>query len=115
MPKSATRVEPSAVRSRFSGLMSRCTTPCRWAYSSARAASAAIRSAASTGSCLSRLQTVAERLSLHVGHGEPELPRRLARVVDGEDVGMLEPRGEPDLPLEALGAEAWRRDRGGGP
>ena len=50
-------------------------------------------------------QTVAERLSLHEGHGEPELSRRLARVVDGEDVGMLEPGGEPDLPLEALGAE----------
>ena len=31
MPKSATSVWPSAVSRMFSGLMSRCTTPCRWA------------------------------------------------------------------------------------
>ena len=40
----------AAVVSRmFSGLMSRWTTPCRWAYSSACAASRAMRSASSTG------------------------------------------------------------------
>ena len=32
-------------------------------------------------------------------------PARLARVVDGEDVGVLQPGGELDLALEPLGAE----------
>ena len=50
-------------------------------------------------------QPVAEALALDVGHGEPELARGLAGVVDRQDVGMLEPGGELDLALEALGAE----------
>ena len=51
-------------------------------------------------------QPVPERLALDVRHGEPELTGSLARVEHGQDVGMLEPGGELDLPLEALGAEA---------
>ena len=54
IPKSATRVLPSRVRRRFSGLMSRWTIPWSWAYWSACAASRATRSASSTGSWRSR-------------------------------------------------------------
>ena len=54
-------------------------------------------------------QTVAQRLALDVRHREPELAGGLARVEDGEDVGVLEPGGEPDLPLEALRAERGRQ------
>ena len=54
IPKSATSVLPSSVSSRFSGLMSRWMTPWPCAYWSACAASRAIRSASSTGSCRSR-------------------------------------------------------------
>ena len=50
-------------------------------------------------------QPVAQRLTLDKRHGEPELAGGLARVVDGQDVGMLEPGGELNLVLEPLGAE----------
>ena len=50
-------------------------------------------------------EPVAEALALDERHGEPEPAGGLARVVDGQDVGMLEPGGEPDLALEPLGAE----------
>ena len=51
-------------------------------------------------------EPAAQALSLHVRHGEPEPAGGLARVVDGQDVGMLEPGGEPDLALEPVIAEA---------
>jgi hypothetical protein len=51
------------------------------------------------------LQPVPERLPLDVRHGEPELAGGLARVVNGEDVGVLEAGGELDLPLEPVGPE----------
>ena len=60
-------------------------------------------------------QPVAERLALDVRHGEPELAGGLARVVDREDVRVLQPGGELDLALEALGAERARRARGAAP
>ncbi len=50
-------------------------------------------------------QPVAEALALHERHGEPQAPGGFARVEHGEDVGMLQPRGDPDLALEPLGAE----------
>ena len=50
-------------------------------------------------------EPVAERLALDERHGEPELAGGLARVVDREDVRVLQPGGELDLALEALGAE----------
>ena len=50
-------------------------------------------------------QPVAQRLAFDKRHREPEPARGLAGVEYGEDVGMLEPSREPDLPLEALGAE----------
>ena len=53
IPKSATSACPAASMM-FSGLMSRWITPWRWAYSRASAASRAIWTASSTGSCVSR-------------------------------------------------------------
>ena len=64
-----------------------------------------MRSASSTGSCVPAVEPFAKGLALDVRHGEPELAGGLARVVDRQDVGVLEPGGEPDLALEALGPE----------
>ena len=50
-------------------------------------------------------EPVAEALALDERHGEPEAAGGLAGVVDGQDVRVLEPGGEVDLALEALGAE----------
>ena len=51
-----------------------------------------------------------QRLALDEGHGEPEERRRpgagdLAGIVHREDVGVLQPRGQPDLALEPLRSE----------
>jgi hypothetical protein len=54
-------------------------------------------------------EPLAEGLALDVGHREPEMPSRLARIVNRKDVGVLEPRGEADLPLEALRCERHGR------
>jgi hypothetical protein len=50
-------------------------------------------------------QPVPQRLALHEWHGEPELAGSLARVVDREDVRVLEPGGEFDLALESVGPQ----------
>ena len=55
------------------------------------------------------LESVPHRLALDVRHGEPETPCRLARVVDRNDVGVLQPGRELDLAKEALGAHPVRR------
>ena len=49
-------------------------------------------------------EPIPQRLALDERHGEPELAGGLARVVDSQDVGVLQPGGELDLALEALGA-----------
>jgi hypothetical protein len=54
-------------------------------------------------------EPVAERFALDERHREPEASGRLAGVEDRQDVGMLEPRGEPDLSEEALGPERVRQ------
>src|SRR6185503_2529972 len=57
------------------------------------------------------VQPIAERLAVDERHGEPENVRAAVRpphgaaVEDREDVRMLEPCREADLPLEPLGAE----------
>jgi hypothetical protein len=51
-----------------------------------------------------------ERLTLDVGHREPQVSGRLARVEHREDVGMLQAGHQADLAEEPLGAE-----RGGEP
>ena len=54
-------------------------------------------------------QAAPERLTLHVGHGEPEPAGRFTGVVNREDVRVVEPGGEPDLPDEPLGAQRVRQ------
>ena len=51
------------------------------------------------------VEPLAQRLALDERHGEPELAGGFAGVVHGQDVRMLEARGESDLALKALGAE----------
>src|SRR5215216_4800788 len=46
-----------------------------------------------------------QRLALDIRHGEPEVPTALARLVDAQDVGMLQPGAVPDLPQEPLGPQ----------
>ena len=57
------------------------------------------------GKLLLVVQPVAERLSFDERHREPQLAGGFARVVYGEDVGMLQPRREHDFPLKPLGAK----------
>jgi hypothetical protein len=54
-------------------------------------------------------QAVPERLALHVGHGEPEPAGRFTRVVNRQDVRVVEPGGEPDLPDKPLGTQRVRQ------
>jgi hypothetical protein len=56
-------------------------------------------------------EPVAQRFPLDIGHGEPELPGRFPGIEDRQNVGMLEPGGEADLPLEPLGAQDGRKLR----
>ena len=50
-------------------------------------------------------EPVPQALALDERHGVPELTRGFSRVVHAQDVGVLEPGGELDLPLEALVAD----------
>src|SRR5580698_8023037 len=54
-------------------------------------------------------EPAAQRLTIDVGHGEPELPIRLAAVVHAQDVWVLEARADPDLPKESLGSHHLRQ------
>ena len=90
----------------FSGLMSRWTTPCWWAYSSAAGRLGGDPERGVHRELPLPAEPVAEALALDERHGEPEPAVGLARVEHGEDVRMLQPGGEADLPLEPLGAEA---------
>ncbi len=47
----------------------------------------------------------AEGLAVDEGHHVKQEPRRLARLVERQDVGMLEVGGRPDFGQEPLGAE----------
>ena len=49
---------------------------------------------------------IAQRLPLHVRHHVEEHITLASRVVEREDVRMMQPRGDPDLAQESLGAEA---------
>ena len=50
-------------------------------------------------------QAVPKRLAVDVGHDVVEDPVGLARIEDGQDVGMAQAGGDPDFPKEALGAD----------
>ena len=74
MPKSATSVLPSLVSSRFSGLMSRWTTPCLMGVIQRQRRLAGDPKGLVHGELPLPPQPVPERLALDVRHGEPELP-----------------------------------------
>src|SRR5213079_1237917 len=109
MPKSATTAVPPDSKM-FSGLMSRCTTPWLWAYASAPATSVAMRST-SSWELLHPRQAVAQGFPFDVRHDVIEEAGRGARVVQGQDVGVLQPGGDLDLAQEPLGAERRREVR----
>ena len=54
------------------------------------------------------LEPVAQRLALHVRHHEIEQSVGVARVVEREDVGMLEPGDRLDLMEEPVAADEHR-------
>ena len=56
-------------------------------------------------SCLLADQLVAQRLAADVGQHVIQEPVRVTRVDQGEDMRMVEPRGDPDFGQEALRAE----------
>src|SRR6266699_856143 len=92
IPKSATRARP-AENMMFSGLMSRCTTPRPWAYPRASAISLA-------------MQTATQRLAFDVRHHVIEQVLGLTRIVQREDVRVVQSSRGGDLTQEALDAEA---------
>src|SRR3989449_3688920 len=57
------------------------------------------------------VEPVAQRLALDVRHGVVEKPGCFSRVEKRQDVGVVEPGGELDLPQEALGAQGQRELR----
>ena len=63
------------------------------------------------GQAVVRAKPRAHGVALHVGHHVVQLRVRLARVVDGEDVGMLQAGRELDLAEEALRAQCVRQLR----
>ena len=104
MPKSATSAWPFWSRM-FSGLMSRCTTPLRVGVGQRLGGLARDPHGVVDGELLLAVEPVAQRLALDERHHVVEEAARLARVVEAEDVGVLELGGEPDLAQEPLGAD----------
>ena len=51
------------------------------------------------------IQPVAQAFALDKRHREPQVAGGFARVVQAEDVRVLEPRGQADLLLESLGSQ----------
>ena len=89
----------------FSGLTSRCTTPVPVGVVQRLRHLAREPDGVLDRELHFAPQPVAEALALDVGHRVPELPVRLAGVVNREDVRVLEPGRRSDLAQEALGTE----------
>ena len=108
MPKSATTAWPPDSMM-FSGLMSRWTTPRSWAYCRALPTSRVIWSAVVERELPLPSEPLPERLALGERHHVVEQAAGLSRVVEREDVGMLQRRGDLDLAEEPLAAEHRRQ------
>ena len=67
------------------------------------------------GELLLPVEPVAQRLALDERHDVVEQAVGLARVVEAEDVGVLEVGGDPDLAQEPVGAERGGRAPGAAP
>ena len=110
-PKSATRSRPSAPKSRLAGLMSRWTNPCRWAWSSARAASRPTTSAwAGVSRCpaSSMVRRLPPARYSVTRNGVPSLV--VAPVVHRQEVRVAE-RRRRTAPRPGSGAGTTRRRR----
>ena len=110
MPKSASSASPSCSRM-FSGLMSRWTIPCRCAKSSAPATCRVIRIVFVDRQQLLAREPVAQRLALHERHHIEQRTVRASRIVQRQDVRVLQIGGDLDLLEEALRAEGRRELR----
>ena len=64
-----------------------------------------IRTASGIGQLAEMVEPVPQVVAVHVRHHVVEEARGFAGIVEGEDVGMLEPGGDLDLAEEPLGAE----------
>jgi hypothetical protein len=95
----------------FSGLTSRCTTPCAWAYARA---SARLAQEAHGDGCVERAltrETLSQALAFDVWHRVVRQPVKVTGAEQREHVRVLQASGEPDLAFEALGGEARRQVR----
>ena len=92
---------PRRVTNRLAGLMSRCTTPCAWAASSASAICAPSSSTSSSGSGAAR-DAILQRLAIEQLHHHELLAVVGADVVERADVRVIEVRDDPRFALEAL-------------
>ena len=102
-PKSSTLTRPEVVTITFAGFTSRWTMPAAWAAASASAASAAYRSASSTGRPPWRDPAV-ERLAVDLFHRDEVEAVRRADVVDRDDVRVVQRGSRLRLPDEATSA-----------
>ena len=89
----------------FSGLMSRWTMPRCVGVLQRLGDLAGDLERVVDGELLLPVQPVAQRLALDERHDVVQQAVGLARVVQAEDVGMLEVGGDPDLAEEPVGAE----------
>ena len=55
------------------------------------------------------VQPLAQRLPFDERHREPEIPAGFAGIMDRQDVRMLQPSGQHDFLLKALGAKDGRK------
>ena len=93
---------PSRSNRRFSGLMSRWTSPAPWAWERAPSASRRSRRVLSRESGPSRSDQLGQVGSRDVLHRVPDQTAPSSDVVDVDQVGMIEPRCELGLPAEPL-------------
>ncbi len=101
-PKSPMRSRPSSPKRRLAGLMSRCTRPCRWAYSRPRAVSRPISNACDGRQAVAGVEHRPEAAAAEVLAHEVRDALVGARVVDVHDVGVVERGRGLGLGPEAL-------------
>ena len=93
---------PSGSRRMLAGFTSRWMTPCLCAKSRPRQTSITmVRSFSGSGRRSAGIMASARSMPVEQLHGDEDRPVRLAQLEDGDDVGVLQPRGGPRLALEA--------------
>ena len=100
MPKSATFTRPSPQRRTLAGFTSRCTSPARWAASSASATCAASPAACHGSIGVGVVEAIAQRAALDQLHHDRLDPVVGAGVVDRDDAGVGQAGGGHGLLAE---------------